>query len=81
MFVQETAKKLVLEFISITERDINNIKIPDEYLKLTIQGLRNNLEYASFATKDVDRFNKNEEARPKILLTQSNDNFSYFWTF
>jgi hypothetical protein len=33
----ETAKKLVLEFISITERDINNIKIPDEYLKLTIQ--------------------------------------------
>jgi hypothetical protein len=23
--------------------------------------LRNNLEYAPFATKDVDRFNKNEE--------------------
>jgi hypothetical protein len=35
----ETAKKLVLEFISITEGDINNIKIPDEYLKLTIQGI------------------------------------------
>jgi hypothetical protein len=35
----ETAKKLGLEFISITEGDINNIEIPDEYLKLTIRGL------------------------------------------
>jgi hypothetical protein len=39
----ETAKKLVLEFISITEEGIDDIEIPDEYLKLTIQGLRNNL--------------------------------------
>jgi hypothetical protein len=49
----ETAKKLGLEFISITEYGINNIEIPNEYLKLTIQGLRNNLEYASVAAKDV----------------------------
>jgi hypothetical protein len=40
----ETAKKLGLEFISITKGGIDNIEIPDEYLKLTIQGLRNNLE-------------------------------------
>jgi hypothetical protein len=36
----ETAKKLVLEFISITEEGIDDIEIQDEYLKLTIQGLR-----------------------------------------
>jgi hypothetical protein len=33
----ETAKKLGLEFISITEEGIDDIEIPDEYLKLTIQ--------------------------------------------
>ena len=65
----ETAKKLGLEFISITEYGINNIEIPNEYLKLTIQGLRNNLEYASVAAKDVDRFNKNEEQQGEIKNT------------
>jgi predicted RNA polymerase sigma factor len=30
----ETAKKLVLEFISITEEGIDDIEIQDEYLKL-----------------------------------------------
>jgi hypothetical protein len=39
------------------------------FFKLTIQGLRNNLEYASFATKDVDSFNKNEEQQYKIKRT------------
>jgi hypothetical protein len=39
----------------------NFIEIQDEYLKLTIQGLRNNLEYVSVVAKDVDSFNKNEE--------------------
>jgi hypothetical protein len=65
----ETAKKLVLEFISITEEGIDNIKIPDEYLKLTIQGLRNNLEYVSVMAKGVDSFNENEEQQDKIKRT------------
>jgi hypothetical protein len=52
--VSYISKKLVLEFISITEEGIDDIEIPDEYLKLTIQGLRNNLEYVSVVAKDVD---------------------------
>ena len=65
----ETAKKLGLEFISIIKDDIDKINIPDEYLKLMVQGLRNNLEYVSVVAKDVDRFNKNEEQQDKIKDT------------
>jgi hypothetical protein len=36
---------------------LDKINIPDEYLKLMVQGLRNNLEYVSVVAKDVDRFN------------------------
>jgi hypothetical protein len=63
-----------LEFISITKGGIDNIEIPDEYLKLTIQGLRNNLEYASFATKDVDRFNK-KSIPPFVIEINSRPSF------
>jgi hypothetical protein len=55
---------------SITEGDINNIKIPDEYLKLTIQGLRNNLEYVSVMAKGVDSFNENEDSDTHIILNK-----------
>jgi hypothetical protein len=65
----ETAKKLGLEFISITKDSISTIEIPNEYLKLTIQGLRSNLEYVSVAAKDVDRFNNNEEQQGEIKNT------------
>jgi hypothetical protein len=48
---------------------VQHIKIPDEYLKLTIQGLRNNLEYVSVMAKGVDSFNENEEQQDKIKRT------------
>jgi hypothetical protein len=55
--------------LSIIKDDIDKINIPDEYLKLMVQGLRNNLEYVSVVAKDVDRFNKNEEQQDKIKDT------------